>query len=238
MASINVAVHGALGKMGQEVLRALTSETGLTPVGAIDELATESSLQLPDSDISVPLASNIADLIEHADVVVDFSRADGAMQVIRTAAPAKVNVVVGTTGLSDTDIEEANTLANAHEVGIIIAPNFALGAVLMMHLAKLSARFFDYADLTEMHSEGKLDSPSGTAIAIAKAVSEGKNKSFILPTTKKELISGTRGGAMDGISIHSVRMQGRVAHHRHRAECHGQGCQHGRSVEGRRDSQN
>ena len=156
---------------------------------------------------------DLADVIGGADVVVDFSRADGAMHVMRTAAPAGVSVVIGTTGLSESDMEEAAALAGDHGVGIVIAPNFAVGAVLMMHLARQAARFFDYADLTEMHGEGKLDAPSGTAIAIARAAAAGREGAFTSPRAGKEIVAGTRGGAVDGVSIHSARMQGRVAHH-------------------------
>lgn len=213
MTSINVVVHGVLGKMGQEVLNAVTLEKGLIPVGAADELASATSISLPNSKNYIPLSKKLSDVIEHSNVIIDFSRSDGAMSVLRTAAPAKVNVVIGTTGLSEDDFQEAKKLADTYEIGVVIAPNFAVGAVLMMHLANISAKYFDYADLTEMHSEGKLDSPSGTAISIAKAAALGRGKPFISPSSNKELISGTRGGEQDGISIHSTRMQGRVAHH-------------------------
>ena len=145
--------------------------------------------------------------------MVDFSSAEGAVSVIRTATANGVNVVVGTTGLTDANVQEAESLANEHNVGVIIAPNFAVGAVLMIHLAKLAARFFDYADLIEMHHEAKIDSPSGTALAIARAAVEGKGGSFVSPKSEKELLEGARGGVYDGVNIHSARMPGRVAHH-------------------------
>ena len=97
--------------------------------------------------------------------------------------------------------------------GILIAPNFAMGAVLMIHLAREAARFFDYAELTEMHHEAKIDAPSGTALAIAGAAAEGKGSPFTATTAEKELIAGTRGGTVQGVSIHSARMPGRMAHH-------------------------
>ena len=168
MAAIKVVVHGASGKMGQEVLRALTREPDMVPVAAANRVAVETSIELPDGSGSVPFTNDLAGVISGTDVVVDFSTADGALSVMRTAAPRKVNVVVGTTGIPETGISEAATLADEHGVGIIIAPNFAVGAVLMIHLAEQAARFFDYADLTEMHHEGKIDAPSGTALAIAR----------------------------------------------------------------------
>ena len=211
--AISVVVHGVMGKMGQQVLDAATREEGLTPVGAADVAATETSIALPDGSGSIPLASAVGDVLAGADVVVDFSSAEGAAAVIRAAAPRKVNVVIGSTGITDAIYQEADAAAAEHGVGIIIAPNFALGAVLMIALAKQAARFFDYADLTEMHHEAKIDSPSGTALAIANAAIEGKAGGFVAPQSEKELIEGARGATHQGISVHSARMPGRVAHH-------------------------
>lgn len=211
--AISVVVHGVMGKMGQQVLDAVTREDGLTPVGAADITASEASIALPDGSASIPLASAVGDVLQDADVVVDFSSAEGAASVIRAAAPRNVNVVIGSTGITDAIYQEADAAAAEHGVGIIIAPNFALGAVLMIALAKQAARFFDYADLTEMHHEAKIDSPSGTALAIANAAIEGKAGGFVAPQSEKELIDGARGATHQGISVHSARMPGRVAHH-------------------------
>ena len=213
MATINVVVHGALGRMGQEVLRAVTNAEDMTPVGGADGMAEPGSLTLPDGSGTVPVSNALADMLENADVVVDFSSAAGAMDVIRTATAGKVNVVVGSTGLSDDNYAEAENLANQHQVGVIIAPNFALGGVLMIHLVKMAAQYFDYADLTEMHHEAKIDAPSGTAIAIANAAVEGKGGPFLAPKAEKELIPDSRGGDSDGVTVHSARMPGHMAHH-------------------------
>lgn len=213
MASINVVVHGALGKMGQEVLRAVTAAPDMTPVGAADGMAQPGTIVLPDGSGKIPISNSLADVLSDASVVVDFSSADGALDILRTASSHKVNVIVGTTGLTDDNLKEAESLANEYQVGIIIAPNFALGGVLMIHLAKVASRFFDYADLTEMHHEAKIDAPSGTAIAIARAAAEGKGGPFTAPPAKEELIHSTRGGDLEGVSIHSSRMPGRMAHH-------------------------
>ena len=213
MSTINVVVHGALGKMGQEVLNAVTNAEDMSPVGAADQAAEPGSLALPDRSGQIPISNDLSEVLEGADVVVDFSTAEGAVSAIRTASAHNVNVVVGTTGLSEDNYQEADGLANEHGVGIIIAPNFAMGAVLMIHLAKEAGRFFDYADLTEMHHEAKIDAPSGTALAIARAAVEGKSGGFTNVVAEKELIEGPRGGDYEGISVHSARMPGRVAHH-------------------------
>ena len=211
--AINVVVHGVMGKMGQQVLETVTGTLGMQPVGAADITASEGTIALPDGLGEVPISGSLADVLDGADVVVDFTSAEGAASVLRTAAPRGVNIVIGSTGITDSIYQEAESLANEHEVGIIIAPNFAMGAVLMIALAKQASRFFDYADLTEMHHEAKIDSPSGTALAIANAALEGKPEGFIAPQSEKELINGARGATHQGISVHSARMPGRVAHH-------------------------
>ena len=211
--AINVVVHGVMGKMGQQVLETVTSTLGMQPVGAADIAANQGTIALPDGLGEVPISGSLADVLDGADVVVDFTNAEGAASVLRTAAPRGVNIVIGSTGITDSIYQEAESLANEHEVGIIIAPNFAMGAVLMIELAKQASRFFDYADLTEMHHEAKIDSPSGTALAIANAALEGKPDGFVAPQSEKELIDGARGATHGGISVHSARMPGRVAHH-------------------------
>jgi 4-hydroxy-tetrahydrodipicolinate reductase len=199
--------------MGQEVLRALCRESDMRPAGAADMGAGATSLALPDGSGSIPLSSDLEAVLDDADVVVDFTNADGAMSAMRAAAARGVNVVIGSTGIPEAGIQEADALAREHKVGIMIAPNFALGAVLMIHLVREAARFFDYAELSEVHHEAKIDAPSGTALAIAAAASQGKGGAFIAPKAEKEIVAGTRGGASGGVTIHSGRMPGRVAHH-------------------------
>jgi len=214
MTDTRVVVHGVLGKMGQEVLKAVCSEPGLEPFGGADGRAASDSLPLPDGSGTIPLSDSLEKVISGAQVAVDFSSAEGAVTAIRVAARSGVSVVVGTTGLSDDDLQEAGDLARKHQVGIVIAPNFAIGAVLMIHLARIAGRHFDYADLIETHHEAKIDAPSGTALAIARAAAEDRSGSFLEAPTEKETLPGTRGGTSDGgVSIHSARMTGRVAHH-------------------------
>lgn len=215
MEPIKVAVHGAFGKMGREVVSALCRAPSLEPVGAVSRQAAEDYLSLPDGSGLIPLSTDLAEIISRCrpQVVVDFTNAEAALHAIRTAAPAGVNVVTGTTGLSEAALKEVEDLAQKHGVGVIIAPNFALGAVLMIHLAKIAGRFFDYAELTEMHHEAKVDAPSGTALAIARAVVEGKGGAYTAPKAERETLPGTRGGTFQGVSIHSGRLPGRMAHH-------------------------
>ena len=213
MAQIKVAINGVLGKMGQEVLTTVCREPGLKPVGAVDKLASTDTLSLPDGSGAIPLSRSLVDVLDQTEVVVDFTNFEGGTSVIQTAPAHGVNVVIGSTGIPDQIINEAENLSQTNNVGIVIAPNFAIGALMMMHLAKVTAPYFDYADLTEMHHEAKIDAPSGTAISIVKALVAGKGGSFIAPEAEKELVAGSRGGTSEGVTIHSARMPGRMAHH-------------------------
>ena len=213
METIRAIVHGVYGKMGQEAVRAICREADMALVGVASRSAQPGSYPLPDGSGSVPLSNRLEEVIAGADVVVDFTSAEGAMTAMRTASASKVNVVTGSTGLTEADLQEAEELYRQHEVCIVVAPNFALGAALMAHLARIAAPYFDYADLAEMHHEAKKDAPSGTALAVARAVVEGRGRSFLSPRAEKETLPGTRGGVLQGVNIHSARMPGRVAHH-------------------------
>ena len=154
-----------------------------------------------------------------ADIRVTVNGVLGKMgqEVLRaTAASSGILPVNGAdiaaTGKS-VSIPDSADVVPVHRVSIIIAPNFAMGAVIMTHLVKEAGRFFEFADLTEVHHEAKIDSPSGTAIAIAKAARAGKESDYKAPQAEKELIENTRGGVTGGVVIHSGRMPGRVAHH-------------------------
>lgn len=210
---IRVVVQGALGRMGGQILDALASEADTRPTGAADLAADGESLILPGGRGRIPLARSLSDVLGEADVVVDVTTADGALAAIRTAAPRGVGVVIGSSGVPDSTVEEARVLAKRHSVGIVVVPNFAVGAVLMTHLARVAARFFEYADLIETHHEKKIDAPSGTAMAIARAVVEGRGGPMKAAVPDKETIPGTRGGEIGGVTIHSARLPGRVANH-------------------------
>ena len=213
MASITVAVNGAAGKMGREVIAALCREPGLVPVGAVDKLDQGDKLDLPDSSGSIPLAVNLEEILSstHPQVLVDFSQAEATMEAAPVAAAHGVNMVIGTTGFTEENLSVLDQLSKQRGVGFVVAPNFALGAVLLMDLARTAAPFFDYVDIIETHHEAKIDAPSGTALAIAKSIArDGKYKRNY---PEKETLAGTRGGEYNGIGIHSVRMAGRSAHH-------------------------
>jgi 4-hydroxy-tetrahydrodipicolinate reductase len=209
---IKVIVHGAVGKMGQEVLDALCREPELEVVAGVDREVSAEELPLPDGSGVVPFSSDLGSIIQryHPDVLVDFTIAEATMSAVRIATRQGVNLVIGTTGLSPDDLSEIDSLSRAYDVGTVVAPNFALGAVLMMHLAKLAARFLDYAEIIEMHHERKADAPSGTALSTAIAMLSARGKPFSQPPGQPP--SGSRGEQIEGIAIHSVRLPGLLAH--------------------------
>lgn len=214
MKPIKVLVTGASGKMGREVLNAVCRDPGMEPVGAVDLKAAENFLSLPDGSGLIPYSSDLEALIirSRPDVIVDFTTAEAVLPTARIAARNKVAMVVGTTGITDAILRELEQLSKSNEVGIMVAPNFALGAVLMMHMSQLAAKFFDYAEIIELHHEQKIDSPSGTALATAKAMREARGTTFTRNVPHKEPLPGARGGNEEGISVHSVRLPGLVAH--------------------------
>lgn len=214
MEPIKVVLQGAKGRMGQEILPALCRDPQLKVVGAVEKEVKENSLALPDGSASVPFSSDVAPLLAKckADVLVDFSTAEAAMTAVRAARQHKVNLVIGTTGLTKENLKEIEQLCQAGGIASIVAPNFALGAVVMIYLAKLAAKFFDYAEIMEMHHHLKADAPSGTALTTARAMVEARGKPFLYPLTTKETLGGTRGGQVEGIAIHSLRQPGLMAH--------------------------
>ena len=213
MSSLRVVVHGATGRMGRETLAALSRDPDLEPVGAVDVAQRGDQLTLPDGTTAIPYATTLEDVLSRcqADVVVDFTNASACMTMAPTATAHGLPLVIGSTGLSDADLAALADLSHRHEVGIIVAPNFALGAVVLNYLVGIAARFFDYADIFEAHHEAKIDAPSGTALALARSIASEKR--FTRPDPEKEPLPGTRGGEFNGVSIHSTRMPGRMAHH-------------------------
>jgi 4-hydroxy-tetrahydrodipicolinate reductase len=210
-----VLIHGVLGRMGREVLNAVCREPDLEPTCGVDSGAAEGAIALPDGSGDMPISPDLSGIIDRCrpQVMVDFTNAGAAMEASRVAAAQGVNLVVGTTGLTEDNLKELDGLANEHQIGAFVAPNFALGAVLLIHLARGLGKYFDYADIVEMHHETKIDSPSGTAMALARSLGEDRDNPFHRPIPEREPVEETRGGDMGGVSIHSVRMPGRMAHH-------------------------
>ena len=209
---IRVAVHGAAGEVGREVVKAAGQAEDMELVAAIDRVPAQEAPAFPEgvpyyTDVGTALAAS------PADVVVDFTTATASMAMVSQALDAGARPVIGTTGILAEQLAQLDTLCREHHLGGLYAPNFTIGAVLLGRLAAVAARFFDYVEIAEEHHEAKIDAPSGTALAIAGAIREGRPTPFRRNVPEREPLPGTRGGEEHGISIHSSRMQGRMAHH-------------------------
>ena len=213
MKPIKVVVHGASGRMGREIINALCRESEIQLVGAVELQVSEDYLTLPDNSGAVPFSSDLGYILTSCqpDVLVDFTIPKATMPAVRAATEKSVNLVIGTTGLTADELNEIEQLVQAHQVGAIVAPNFALGAILMIHLAKIAAKYLDYAEIIELHHHLKADAPSGTALSTAKAMATARGKPFSRPPEQGRT-SDSRGGQVEGITIHSVRLPGLLAH--------------------------
>jgi 4-hydroxy-tetrahydrodipicolinate reductase len=195
---INVAVLGARGRMGSEVVKAVDAAEGLALVAALD--MGDSLEQLKGSA---------------AHVVVDFTTPDSVMANLEFLINNGINVVVGTTGFDDAKLATVKGwLAANPSVGVLIAPNFAIGAVLMMEFAAKAARYFESAEVIELHHPAKVDAPSGTAARTAELMSAARKEAGLgaMPDATTTAIDGARGALVAGIPVHSVRARGLVAH--------------------------
>jgi len=213
---LKVVVVGANGKMGREVVKAVLKENDLTLVGGVDtrNQGEDIGVLAGEKPCGVPMAGNLGRVLEEtgADVVVDFTNPDTIRESLDIYLKHKVNVVIGTTGLSEEDVEEIDGKALAASVGVVIAPNFAVGAILMMKFAAEAAKYLPYAEIIEFHHDQKLDAPSGTAIKTAELMKSQRRSIQQGHPDESEKISGSRGGDYDGMRIHSVRLPGFVAH--------------------------
>lgn len=208
--SIRVVMSGA-GRMGAQIMAALDAADDLELVGALDGLAESEVVAVGGREL--PLSRELDSLSAwSADVVVDFSHVDWTTRLLPAAIAAGVHPVIGTSGLSDALLEAAAAACSERRLGGVAAANFALGAVMMMHLARVAAPFFDSVEIIEQHHDGKVDSPSGTAIATAQAMREARDADFRRRESEHETLPGGRGGKLGGASLHSVRLPGLVAH--------------------------
>ena len=195
---INVAVLGAKGRMGAEVVKAVNSDPGMSLIAALD---------LGDS-LDQLLGSG-------THVVVDFTTPDSVMANLDFLINNGIHVVVGTTGFDDKKLAIIDGLCTANpSVGVLIAPNFAIGAVLMMEFAEKAARYFESAEIIELHHPAKVDAPSGTAARTAELMSAARKDAGLgaMPDATTTALDGARGALVGGIPVHSVRARGLVAH--------------------------
>ena len=212
---IRVGVVGAAGRMGQMVCRTVAGEPDLALVAAIDRSKVGQSIgsQIGHPKLDVPISDELDRLLEaEVEVAVDFTHPEVVMDDIRWCIEHGIHLVVGTTGLEEDELDEIRKLIEDEggEPNVIVAPNFAIGAVLMQRFAAEAARFFPAAEIIELHHDGKADAPSGTALSTARRLVEERAGGYRGPST--ESIEGVRGGEVDGVRVHSVRLPGLVAH--------------------------
>ena len=210
--TIRVVVSGT-GKMGREVMAAVSGEPDMEPVGVLEKFSSEDEFALPSGGV-VPMSADVPSLLERAkpDVVIDFTNAGWTPLVADAALERGVRLVIGTTGLPDSWLDELEARCREREVGAVATANFAIGAILLMHAAKVAARFFDAVEIIELHHDKKVDAPSGTALTTARQMLAARGKPFDRNVPENETVPGTRGGDVEGVTIHSVRLPGLVAH--------------------------
>ncbi|GAA1544779.1 4-hydroxy-tetrahydrodipicolinate reductase [Dactylosporangium maewongense] len=191
---IRVGVLGARGRMGTEACQAVSAASDLSLVASLD--------------VGDALAPDF-------DVLVDFTTPDAVMDTLRWCVSHGVHAVVGTSGFTTERLDEVRSLlASAPGVGIVVAPNFAVGAVLMMEFSARAARYFESVEVVEMHHPQKIDAPSGTALRTAQLIASARASAGLgpVPDATTEEMAGARGTDVEGIPVHSLRARGLVAH--------------------------
>jgi 4-hydroxy-tetrahydrodipicolinate reductase len=194
---VRVAVVGAAGKMGAQTCVAVQAAADLDLVAALDQ----------GDDLAALTSAG-------TQVLVDFTHPDAVMGTLRTAIDAGIHCVVGTTGFDDDRLATLTQWLSGTEVGVLVAPNFSLGAVLAMRFAEQAAPHFDSVEVIELHHPGKADAPSGTAARTARRIAEARRQaeSSPSPDATVDAMPGARGADVDNVRVHSVRLAGLVAH--------------------------
>lgn len=211
-----VVVNGACGRMGQEVVKTVVNETDNLLVGVCDHtnIGEDISDILGLDHEQLLIKKDLRKTIEETkpDVIIDFTTPSVVMENLKVGLTNKVNMIVGTTGITDVDLKNIEKLTKENSVNALIVPNFAIGAILMMRFAAEAARYLNDVEIIELHHDQKVDSPSGTAIKTANLIKENRDCEKIEKIQEIEKLSGARGADADGIKIHSVRLPGLVAH--------------------------
>lgn len=193
--TISVGVFGASGKMGSQTVLAVGEQPDMEVVAEVS-----------DGEDRAPM--------EHARVAVDFTHPDAVMDTIEWCLPRGIHMVIGTTGFTPDRLERVRELCEEHpEVGVLVAANFSIGAVLMMRFAEQAARFYPSVEVVELHHPGKADAPSGTATTTARRIGAARREAGLGPVPDATVHDGgARGAVVEGIHVHGVRLQGLVAH--------------------------
>lgn len=214
---VRVAVSGAAGRMGRAVVRLVCGQPDLQLVAAFgrqrhlgEDVGTVAGLG--PTGVTLQPAAAIGELAGKADVLVEFSVGDGALANATAAAEVGVRPVVGATGYSPGALETLRVVCARRKLGGVVAPNFALGAVLLMRFCQQAAAYFPHVEIVELHHDRKRDAPSGTALRTAQLIAQARSQVPSSPVAEEEKVTGARGGVHEGVRVHSVRLPGLVAH--------------------------
>ena len=216
MNSIRIVIAGPRGRMGREAVNLVQAIDQFELAAVVDHKYDGMLLSELDgfSEVDVPIYTDLVKCLQDAkaDVLVDLTTPEVGMYHAKTALAYHVRPVVGTTGFSKEDLKELENICQEKELGCIIAPNFAIGAVLMMKFSQMAAKYFQDVEIIEMHHDQKLDAPSGTAVKTAEMIAEVRELKDQGHPDEKETIRGARGADIEGMHIHSVRLPGLIAH--------------------------
>lgn len=213
-----VMVCGTTGKMGREVVKAVTKDPELTLIGGIDPSAAGEDLGFAAGidKLGIQIDASLTDALtkRKPDVIVDFTTPAIIFENAKTVLEAGVHMVIGTTGLTAEQRAELATICERTGANCLVAPNFSLGAVMLMKTAAELAPYFPDVEIIELHHNHKYDAPSGTAVLTAKLINEAKEAAQVKASEDKtrESLPGARGAKVDDVTIHSVRLPGYVAH--------------------------
>lgn len=214
--TISIALGGPRGKMGTEAIKMIATDPNLQLVAVIDRKNNGKSLSdiHYECDLNIPVYDQAERCFREVnpDVYVDLTIPHIGFDHTKIALENKISSVVGTSGFTEEQIDELSLLAEENNTGCIIAPNFALGAVLMMLFSKMAAKYFPDVEIIEKHHDNKLDAPSGTALKTIDMIKQSREEKNQGHPEEYEIIEGSRGGNADGIRVHSMRLPGLVAH--------------------------
>ncbi|WP_366921735.1 4-hydroxy-tetrahydrodipicolinate reductase [Metallumcola ferriviriculae] len=208
-----VVLTGANGQMGQAMLKVLDNESDIEVVGAVDVNGGMPLNKVLGNDNPLKVEVSLAEVLANTqpDVLVDFTNARAAVENASEALKRGVRPVIGSTGLNTEQVSLLHSLCEENRCGALVAPNFALGAILMMRFAVECSKYFPDCEIVELHHDKKIDAPSGTAAATARMISESRTAANS-PVEHREKTLGVRGGEIFGVPVHSIRLPGLVAH--------------------------
>ena len=212
---INIVVNGANGRMGKELISSISENPETTKVvGAVSRTTKPSTLTNNGEQHNIEYGTDLDFIVKttKADLVIDFTSRAGAMYASEVCQKYSIDYITGSSGLSEDDISELRNSAEKSNIGIFVGPNFSLGAIMIQYLSTLAGKHFDYADIIEMHHAGKLDAPSGSALALASDMIDARQgRRFTETHTEKINLKDARGGNFKGIGLHSIRLPGVMA---------------------------